>query len=130
MDREYVKGQRLYVETNDSNLEGLFYCMDHDVMTLTDVILHPSGEKIGFTRLNKNEVIYGKLICQHIDVWNSWFSFGSYAEDSETFTVYSKTLLIRSAWDQEIRLWIIHFFNVTSSTELMLCCKLWFFLLK
>jgi len=68
MDREYVKGQRLYVETNDSNLEGLFYCMDHDVMTLTDVILHPSGEKIGFTRLNKNEVIYGKLICQHIDV--------------------------------------------------------------
>jgi hypothetical protein len=30
------------------------------------------------------------------------FSFGSYAEDSKTFTVYSKTFLIWSARDQKL----------------------------
>jgi hypothetical protein len=41
----------------------------------------------------------------------SGFSFGSYAEDCKIFTLYSKTFLIQSAWDQKIRLWIIQFFQ-------------------
>jgi hypothetical protein len=68
MDKEYVKGQRLYVQTKDSTLEGIFYCMEYGVMTLTDVILHSTGEKIGCIRLQRTKVMYGKFICQHIHV--------------------------------------------------------------
>jgi hypothetical protein len=67
MDAKYVKGQRLYVETNNENLEGLFYSMDpaHNRLTLTEIVLHPSGKKIdGFRHYYKNEVIYSKFICQ------------------------------------------------------------------
>jgi hypothetical protein len=69
MDAGYRKGQRLYVETNTENLEGLFHSMDHNVMTLTDVVLHPSEKEIkGFSNFYKSEIIYGKFICQHIHV--------------------------------------------------------------
>jgi len=71
MDAEYVKGQRLYVETNNGTLEGLFYSVDpdHNRLTLTEVVLHPSGEKIdGFSHYYKNEVIYSKFIYKHIHV--------------------------------------------------------------
>lgn len=94
------QGSEVIHWTITGNLEGLFFSMDtiYDVMSLSDVVLHPSGEKRqGFCHLHRNDVIYGKFICQHIHVWSSWLSFGSYAEDSETFIVYSKTLLIRSA---------------------------------
>jgi len=64
MDAEYSRGQRLYVETNTHNLEGIFYSMDtgHDVITLTDVVLHPSEEKKeGFCHFHRGEVMYGKF---------------------------------------------------------------------
>ena len=71
MDAEYVKGQCLCVETKNKNLEGLFYSMDpdHNMLTLTDVVLHPSGKKReGFSHYYKNEINYGKFMCQHIHV--------------------------------------------------------------
>jgi exonuclease 3'-5' domain-containing protein 1 len=60
MDAEYSKGQRLFVETKDGTLEGVFYFMDagHNRLTLTEVVLHPSGKKMeGFSHYYKSEVI-------------------------------------------------------------------------
>jgi hypothetical protein len=71
MDAEFRKGQRLFVETKVGNLEGVFYSMDpgHNRLTLTEVVLQPSGEKMeGFSHYYKNEVISGKFICHHIHV--------------------------------------------------------------
>jgi hypothetical protein len=71
MDAEYVKGQRVYVQTKYENLEGTFYSMDpgHNRLTLTEVVLHPSGEKIkGFSHYYKNDINCGKFIFQHIHV--------------------------------------------------------------
>ena len=71
MDAEYRKGQRLFVETKVGNLEGVFYSMDprHNRLTLTEVVLQPSGEKMeDFRHYYKNEVISSKFICQHIYV--------------------------------------------------------------
>jgi hypothetical protein len=58
------------------------------------------------------------------------FPFGNYAEDSKTFTVYSKSFLIWSAWDQKLgselssppsNIWGGGA-NVTLSTELLMLC--------
>jgi hypothetical protein len=71
MDGVYSKGQRLFVETKVGNLEGVFYSMNpgHKRLTLTEVVLQPSGEKMeGFRHYYKNEIISGKFICQHINV--------------------------------------------------------------
>jgi hypothetical protein len=71
MDAEYRKGQRLFVKTKVGNLEGVFYSMNpsHNRLTLTEVVLQPSGEKMeGFSHYYKNEVISGKCTCQHIHV--------------------------------------------------------------
>jgi hypothetical protein len=71
MDAKYTKGQRLFVETKVGNLEGVFYSMDpgHNRLTLTEVVLQPSGEKMeGWAHYYRNEIISGKFICQHIDV--------------------------------------------------------------
>ena len=60
MDAEYSKGQRLFVETNLGTLEGVFYSMDpgHNRLTMTEVVLHPSGKKReGFSHYYKGEVI-------------------------------------------------------------------------
>jgi len=60
MDAEYSKGQRLLVVTQDGTFEGVFYFMDrgHNRLTLTDVVLHPSGKKMeGFSHYYRNEVI-------------------------------------------------------------------------
>jgi len=57
MDAEYSKGQRLFVVTNGI-LEGIFYSMDrrHNRLTLTEVVLNPSGKKMyGFS--HESEVI-------------------------------------------------------------------------
>jgi hypothetical protein len=69
MDGEYRKGQRLFVETRVGNLEGVFYTIDpgHNRLTLTEVVLQPSGKKMeGLIHYYKNEIISGKYICQHI----------------------------------------------------------------
>jgi len=74
MDAEYSKGQRLFVETNVGTLEGVFYSMDpgHNRLTLTEVVLHPSGKKMeGFSHYYKNEVISVRILDP-----------GSYAEAS------------------------------------------------
>jgi len=71
MDAKYSKGQRLFVETNFGNLEGVFYSLNprQNRLTLTEVVLQPSGAKReGFTHCYRDEVISGKFICQHIDV--------------------------------------------------------------
>ena len=55
-----MRGQRLCVKTNRRNFEGIFYSMDafHTVMTMTDVVLQPSGEKIeGFCSVYKSDII-------------------------------------------------------------------------
>jgi exonuclease 3'-5' domain-containing protein 1 len=60
MDAEYSKGQRLFVETKVGTLEGVFYSMDrgHNRLTLTEVVLHPSGKKMeGFSHYYRSEVI-------------------------------------------------------------------------
>jgi hypothetical protein len=72
MDAEYSRGQRLFVETNSGNLEGVFYYMDagHNRLTLTQVVLHQSGKKQeGFRHYYRNEVINGKFIyvCEVCD---------------------------------------------------------------
>jgi len=64
MDAEYSKGQRLFVETKVGNLEGVFYSMDagHNRLTLTEVVLQPSGKKMkGIRHYYRNEVISGKF---------------------------------------------------------------------
>jgi len=74
MDAEYSKGQRLFVVTNVGNLEGIFYSMDrrHNRLTLTEVVLHPSGKKMdGFSHYYKSEVISVHILDP-----------GSYAEGS------------------------------------------------
>jgi exonuclease 3'-5' domain-containing protein 1 len=65
MDEEYTKGQRLFVETNIGTLEGIFYSMDpgHNRLTLTEVVLHPSGKKMeGFSHYYKSEVISVRIL--------------------------------------------------------------------
>jgi exonuclease 3'-5' domain-containing protein 1 len=60
MDAEYSKGQRLVVVTKVGTLEGVFYSMDrgHNRLTLTEVVLHPSGKKMeGFSHYYRSEVI-------------------------------------------------------------------------
>jgi len=74
MDAEYSKGQRLFVVTNVGTLEGVFYSMDpgHNRLTLTEVVLHPSGKKMdGFSHYYKSEVISVRILDP-----------GSYAEVS------------------------------------------------
>jgi len=64
MDAEYSKGQRLFVETTFGNFEGIFYSMDrgHNRLTLTEIVLQPSGEKMeGFRHFYRNQVISGKF---------------------------------------------------------------------
>lgn len=59
MDEDYSKGQRLFVETIDGTVEGVFHSMDpgHNKMTLKQVVLHPSGKKVdGFYHYYRNEV--------------------------------------------------------------------------
>ena len=76
MDAEYSKGQRLFVVTNVETLEGVFYSMDpgHNRLTLTEVVLHPSGKKMeGFSHYYKSEVISVHILDP-----------GSYAEVSTT----------------------------------------------
>jgi len=76
MDAEYSKGQRLFVVTNVETLEGVFYSMDpgHNRLTLTEVVLHPSGKKMeGFSHYYKSEVISVRIL-----------DLGSYAEVSTT----------------------------------------------
>jgi hypothetical protein len=71
MDAEYSKGQRLLVETTVGTVEGVFYCMDpgHNRLTLTKVVLQPSGKKIeGFYHYYRNEVVSGKFISQYVYV--------------------------------------------------------------
>jgi len=71
MAAKYSKGQRLFVETNFGNLEGVFHSMNPHLnrLTLTEVVLQPSGKKReGFTHCYRKEVFGGKFICQHIDV--------------------------------------------------------------
>jgi exonuclease 3'-5' domain-containing protein 1 len=65
MDAEYSKGQRLIVETNGGTLEGVFYSMDagRNRLTLTEVVLHPSGMKVeGFSHYYKSEVISVRIM--------------------------------------------------------------------
>jgi hypothetical protein len=65
MDAEYSKGQRLFVETTVGTVEGVFCSMDsgHNRLTLTKVVLHPSGKTIqGRYHYYRNEVISGKFI--------------------------------------------------------------------
>jgi hypothetical protein len=60
MDAEYSKGQKLFIVTQVGTLEGVFYSCDpgHNRLTLTDVVLHPSGKKMeGFSHYYRNEVI-------------------------------------------------------------------------
>ena len=60
MDAEYSKGHRLFVVTQDGTLEGVFYSLDpgHNTLTLTEVVLHPSGKKLeGFSHYYRSEVI-------------------------------------------------------------------------
>ena len=74
MNAEYSKGQRLFVVTNVGTLEGVFYSMDqcHNRLTLTEVVLHPSGKKMdGFSHYYKSEVISVRILDP-----------GSYAEVS------------------------------------------------
>lgn len=71
MDGQYSKGQRLLVETTVGTVEGVFYSMDpgHNRLTLTKVVLHPSGKKRdGFYHYYRNEVITGKCISRHVHV--------------------------------------------------------------
>jgi exonuclease 3'-5' domain-containing protein 1 len=76
MDAEYSKGQRLFVQTDDGTLEGVFYSMDpsHNRLTLTEVVLHPSGKKMeGFSHYYKSEVTSVRILDP-----------GSYAEGNTT----------------------------------------------
>ncbi|XP_069678987.1 piRNA biogenesis protein EXD1 [Periplaneta americana] len=65
MDEDYCKGQRLFLETLDGTVEGVFHSMDpgHNKMTLKQVILHPSGEKIdGLYHYYRNEVLCVRIL--------------------------------------------------------------------
>jgi hypothetical protein len=65
MDAEYSKGQRLFVVTQVGTLEGVFYSLDpgHNRLTLTDVVLHPSGKKMeGFSHYYRSEVISVRVL--------------------------------------------------------------------
>jgi len=65
MDAEYTKGQRLFVVTQDGTLEGVFYSLDpgHNRLTLTEVVLHPSGKKMeGFSHYYRSEVISVRIL--------------------------------------------------------------------
>jgi hypothetical protein len=65
MYAEYTKGQRLFVVTQDGTLEGVFYSLDpgHNRLTLTEVVLHPSGKKMeGFSHYYRSEVISIRIL--------------------------------------------------------------------
>ncbi|KAJ4450715.1 hypothetical protein ANN_02145 [Periplaneta americana] len=126
MDEDYCKGQRLFLETLDGTVEGVFHSMDpgHNKMTLKQVILHPSGEKIdGLYHYYRNEVLCGLRVFENKvlrkifgakrdEVTGEWRKL----DNAELHALYSSPDIIRNIKSRCLR-WTGHVAHMGESRD-------------
>ncbi|KAG8223729.1 hypothetical protein J437_LFUL003635 [Ladona fulva] len=87
MDKVYVKGQKLFITTEDGTFDGTFHSMDEGKTRLTvkDVVKHPNEESFdGLYHFYKNEIISVQILDP---LSSAWMSPGSEVVSSKVSTI-------------------------------------------